>query len=210
MTWLGGGKTVRRVNEFSMPSGGAPGQDFLAGKLLVAMPSMDDPRFAKSVIFLCSHSSERAMGLIINRPATHITFPELLGQLNIEPMLRNSTVPIQVGGPVETGRGFVLHSSDYFMSDSTLRVAPDIGLTATLDVLRAIATGKGPARAILALGYAGWGPGQLESEILANGWLHVEPDTDLLFDQDLDTKWVRAIGKLGVQPHHLSGQAGHA
>jgi putative transcriptional regulator len=198
------------VNDFSFSSGAPAGQDFLAGKLLVAMPSMDDPRFAKSVIFLCSHSSERAMGLIINKPATHITFPELLGQLNIEPILRNSTVPIQVGGPVETGRGFVLHSSDYFMSDSTLKVAPEIGLTATLDVLRAIATGKGPARAILALGYAGWGPGQLESEILANGWLHVEPDTDLLFDQDLDTKWARAIGKLGVQPHHLSAQAGHA
>jgi putative transcriptional regulator len=172
---------------------------------------MDDPRFARSVIYLCSHSSERAMGLVINRPATHITFPELLGQLNIEPVLRNDlNVPIQVGGPVETGRGFVLHSSDYHMADSTLRIGADIGLTATLDVLRAIAAGKGPAKAILALGYAGWGPGQLESEILANGWLHCDADQDLLFDQDLDTKWARAISTLGFQPQHLSGQAGHA
>jgi putative transcriptional regulator len=185
-------------------------RDFLVGKLLVAMPSMDDPRFSRTVIYMCSHTSERAMGLIINRPATHITFPELLSQLNIEPMRTNIHVPIQVGGPVETGRGFVLHSSDYHMADSTLNVGADIGLTATLDVLRAIAAGKGPSKAILALGYAGWGPGQLESEILANGWLHVEADHALLFDQDLDTKWARAISKLGFQPHHLSGQAGHA
>ena len=186
-------------------------RDFLVGKLLVAMPSMDDPRFARSVIYLCSHSSERAMGLIINRPATHITFTELLGQLNIEPILRNDlNIPIQVGGPVETGRGFVLHSSDYHMNDSTLRIGSGIGLTATLDVLRAIAAGKGPSKAILALGYAGWGPGQLESEILANGWLHCDADPDLLFNQDLDTKWARAINTLGFQPQHLSGQAGHA
>ena len=201
------------MSEISVRLGSDRGRshDFLVGKLLVAMPSMDDPRFARSVIYLCSHSSERAMGLIINRPATHITFPELLSQLNIEPILRNAAnVPIQVGGPVETGRGFVLHSSDYHMADSTLNVAADIGLTATLDVLRAIASGKGPEKAILALGYAGWGPGQLESEILANGWLHCDADPDLLFDQDLDTKWARAINTLGFQPQRLSGQAGHA
>jgi len=193
-----------------MPLGNRDSQDFLVGKLLVAMPSMDDPRFARTVIYMCSHSAERAMGLIINRPATHITFPELLGQLKIEPTYTSSSVPIQVGGPVETGRGFVLHSSDYYMSDSTLRISPEIGLTATLDVLRAIAAGKGPSRAILTLGYAGWDPGQLESEILANGWLHCDPDPDLLFDQDLDTKWARAIAKLGIRPQFLSGQAGHA
>ena len=186
-------------------------RDYLVGKLLVAMPSMDDPRFARTVIYLCSHTPERAMGLIINRPATHITFPELMSQLNIEPILRNDTnVPIQVGGPVETGRGFVLHSADYFMADSTLNVGPGIGLTATLDVLRAIAAGKGPSKAVLALGYAGWGPGQLENEILANGWLHCDADPDLLFDQDLESKWARAINTLGFKPHHLSGQAGHA
>jgi putative transcriptional regulator len=200
------------VSEISVRAGGERGgrQDFLVGKLLVAMPSMDDPRFARSVIYLCSHTSERAMGLIINRSATHITFPELLSQLNIEPMRTSVHVPIQVGGPVETGRGFVLHSADYHMSDSTLKVGDDIALTATLDVLRAIATGKGPSKAILALGYAGWESGQLESEILANGWLHCDADPDLLFDQDLDTKWARAISKLGFQPHHLSAQAGHA
>jgi putative transcriptional regulator len=202
------------VSEISVraSSGGDRGgrQDFLVGKLLVAMPSMDDPRFARSVIYLCSHNSERAMGLIINRPATHITFPELLTQLNIEPMGTSVHVPIQVGGPVETGRGFVLHSADYHMSESTLKVGEDIALTATLDVLRAIAGGKGPSKAILALGYAGWEPGQLESEILANGWLHCDADPDLLFDQDLDSKWARAIGKLGFRPQHLSAQAGHA
>jgi putative transcriptional regulator len=193
-----------------MPSGKRGNQDFLVGKLLVAMPSMDDPRFARTVIYLCSHSTERAMGLIINRPATHITFPELLGQLKIEPMQSDAHVPIQVGGPMETGRGFVLQSSDYFMADSTLNVGPDIGLTATLDVLRAIALGRGPSRAILALGYAGWRSGQLESEMLANGWLHCDADADLLFDQDLDSKWARAISKIGIRPHLLSGQAGHA
>jgi putative transcriptional regulator len=193
-----------------MPSSKRGSQDFLVGKLLVAMPSMDDPRFARTVIYMCSHSTERAMGLIINRPATHITFPELLGQLKIDLMHGDANVPIQVGGPVETGRGFVLHSADYFMSDSTLRVDPDIGLTATLDVLRAIAAGRGPSRAILALGYASWDPGQLESEILANGWLHCDADPDLLFDQDLDTKWARAITKLGIRPQFLSTQAGHA
>jgi len=202
---------VRAVNDLPFPSkrNGAA-QDFLGGQMLVAMPSMNDSRFERTVIFMCSHSEKGAMGLIVNRPATHITFPELLGQLSIERSSSNTELPINMGGPVETGRGFVLHSSEDFVSDSTLEVTSEISLTATIDVLRAIASGRGPRQAMLALGYAGWGPGQLEMEILANGWLHCAADDELLFGGDLDTKWVRAIGKLGFSPHLLSGEAGHA
>lgn len=185
-------------------------QDFMTGKLLVAMPSMEDPRFERSVIYMCTHNAERAMGLVINKPANHMTFPELLSQLNISPITRASDIAVHVGGPVETGRGFVLHSSDYRAPDSTQTVTPEISMTATLEILRSIAAGRGPQKALLALGYAAWGPGQLEEEILANGWLHCEPDEALLFDQDFETKWHRAIAKIGFQPHVLSGEAGHA
>lgn len=202
---------VRAVNDLPFPSkrNGAD-QDFLGGQMLVAMPSMNDSRFDRSVIFMCSHSERGAMGIVVNKPATHITFPELLGQLSIEYSRLDADLPINMGGPVETGRGFVLHSSGDFVSDSTLEVTNEISLTATIDVLRAIAAGRGPRQAMLALGYAGWGPGQLESEILANGWLHVAADDELLFGNDLDSKWTRAIGKLGFSPHLLSGEAGHA
>jgi putative transcriptional regulator len=202
---------VKAVNDLPFPSErtGAS-QDFLGGQLLVAMPSMNDSRFERTVIYMCSHSQKGAMGLVINRPATHITFPELLGQLSIEHARVDHEIPINMGGPVETGRGFVLHSSEDFASDSTLSVSPEISLTATIDVLRAIASGHGPRNALLALGYAGWGPGQLETEILANGWLHCAADEYLLFGANLETKWKRAIGKLGISPHLLSGEAGHA
>jgi putative transcriptional regulator len=186
-------------------------QDFLTGKLLVAMPTMEDPRFEKSVIYIWSQSAEEgARGLIINKPAPHITFSQLLRQLNIDSMEPHRAVPVQVGGPVDSGRGFVLHTVDHYASDSTLKITPEIALTATLDVLRAIAGGRGPRRAILALGYASWEPGQLETEMLANGWLHCEADADLIFDADLDTKWYRAIATLGFQPQFLSAEAGHA
>jgi putative transcriptional regulator len=202
---------VKFVNELPIPSRSkGPNQDFLGGQLLVAMPSMNDPRFERSVIFMCSHSPKGAMGLIVNKPANHITFPELLVQLSIDHHHKDQEIPINMGGPVETGRGFVLHTSEDFVSESTLRVTPDISLTATIDVLRAIAAGRGPRSALLALGYAGWGPGQLETEILANGWLHCPVDEEILYSADFDTKWLRAIGKLGISPHLLSGQAGHA
>lgn len=202
---------VRSVNELPIPAERRNGtQDFLGGQLLVAMPTMNDQRFERSVIFLCSHSENGAMGLIVNRPATNITFPELLTQLSIERTRKDAEIPVNMGGPVEPGRGFVLHSSDDFASDSTLRVTPEVSLTATIDVLRAIAAGNGPRQAMLALGYSGWGPGQLESEILANGWLHCPADEVLLYGTDLETKWTRAIGKLGFSPHLLSGDAGHA
>lgn len=190
---------------------------FLDGQLLVAMPRMSDRRFARSVIYMCAHSDEGAMGLIINQRASHITAPDLLERLGIETRSDDDYVSsdilalsIQVGGPVETGRGFVLHSGDYFSEDSTLAIESGICLTATIDILKAIATGKGPDKALLALGYAGWSPGQLESEIQANGWLSCPADPDIVFSADLETKYARAMAKLGVNLSHLVNDAGHA
>jgi putative transcriptional regulator len=189
----------------------------LEGQLLIAMPAMSDRRFQRSVIYVCAHSSEGAMGLIINQRANHITAPDLLERLGIS--ARNPddeinsevlSLSIQVGGPVETGRGFVLHSSDYFSEDSTLAIEQDVCLTATIDILKAIAQGNGPARALLALGYAGWSPGQLETEIQANGWLHCPADPDLIFDDDLENKYSRALAKIGIDLSHLVSDAGHA
>lgn len=188
--------------------------NFLDGQFLIAMPLMTDRRFARSVIYLCAHSSQGAMGLIVNQRASHINFSQLLGQLSISSEDSAAGPPIDidvhVGGPVETGRGFVLHSSDYFAADSTLAIDEDVSLTATVDILKAIAGGRGPDRAILALGYAGWRPGQLESEIQANGWLHCPSDLDLLFDRDLDQKYDRALSKIGIDLSHLVSDAGHA
>lgn len=193
------------------------GQEYLDGKLLIAMPRMNDKRFARSVIYMCAHSEEGAMGLIINQSTHQIGFPDLLKRLGI-PVAEDSeelsdellSMPVHVGGPVETGRGFVLHSADYFIADSTLAIDDEVCLTATIDILRAIATGGGPDRKILALGYAGWAPGQLESEIQANGWLHCQADLSLVFDPDLDAKYDRALAKLGIDPSHLVADAGHA
>jgi putative transcriptional regulator len=187
---------------------------YLDGQLLVAMPIMTDKRFARSVIYMCAHSAEGAMGLIINQRAPHINFRELLDQLSIdgngEDKADLADINVHVGGPVETGRGFVLHSADYYVADSTLPIDDGVSLTATIDILKAIAGGKGPGRAILALGYAGWRPGQLENEIQANGWLHCPADLDLLFDRDLDQKYERAMSKIGIDPSHLVSEAGHA
>jgi putative transcriptional regulator len=189
---------------------------YLDGQLLVAMPIMTDRRFARSVIYLCAHSAEGAMGLIINQRASHISFSELMKQLSIMPETADEVeieledMDVHVGGPVETQRGFVLHSADYYVADSTLPIDDGVSLTATIDILKAIAGGKGPDRAILALGYAGWRAGQLESEIAANGWLHCPADADLLFDRDLEQKYERALSKIGVDPSHLVSDAGHA
>jgi putative transcriptional regulator len=189
---------------------------YLDGQLLIAMPIMTDKRFARSVIYMCAHSAEGAMGLIVNQRASHISFSELLTQLSIVPdgsddiEIELADMDVHVGGPVETGRGFVLHSADYYAADSTLPIDEGVSLTATIDILKAIAGGKGPDRAILALGYAGWRPGQLESEIAANGWLHCSADADLLFDRDLDQKYERALSKIGIDPSHLVSEAGHA
>ncbi|GAA3842079.1 YqgE/AlgH family protein [[Pseudomonas] carboxydohydrogena] len=190
---------------------------YLDGQLLIAMPVMEDERFARSVIYVCAHSADGAMGIIVNRPAGSIDFPQLLRQLDIiddaapiELSDDGETVKILRGGPVETSRGFVLHSSDYSIKDATLPIDGGICLTATLDILKAIAQGTGPRQAILALGYAGWAPGQLESEIQHNGWLHCPADPDLIFGRDMDDKYQRALKKIGIDLGMLSNSAGHA
>jgi putative transcriptional regulator len=181
----------------------------LSGQLLIAMPSMQDPRFEHSVIFICAHSADGAMGLIVNKPFDSITFPGLLEQLGVSEYGGIKRIDVQLGGPVEASRGFVLHSQDY-IRDESLVVDGDMALTATLDILRAIADDCGPRHCLLALGYAGWGPGQLDMEILNNGWLNVEADEDLVFGEDLDAKWAQAMNKLGIDPRMLSDNAGHA
>jgi len=187
---------------------------FLDGKMLIAMPSIGDERFERTLIYLCVHNSEGAMGIVVNKAAPHITFPDLLDQLAIRvnrAAPRPSVdCPVLVGGPVEMGRGFVLHTGDYYSQDSTLPVDHGIGLTATIDVLRAIAEGEGPSRAVLALGYAGWAAGQLEAEIQANGWLHCDADPELLFGSNLSGKYSSAMAKIGIDLSALSGHAGHA
>jgi putative transcriptional regulator len=189
---------------------------YLDGQLLIAMPSMADPRFHRAVIYVCAHSSEGAMGLVINQRAPHITLPKLLEQLEIAPAssrparIRSTAMAVHAGGPVETSRGFVLHSSDYFTADSTLPINDNVCLTATVDILKAIAKGSGPDKAILALGYAGWASGQLEREIQSNSWLNCPADYDIVFDGDLENKYARALNTLGVHPSHLVGISGHA
>jgi putative transcriptional regulator len=180
----------------------------LSGQLLIAMPSMEDPRFKHSVIFICAHSADGAMGLIINKPLKAMTFPDLLEQLGVSKYGGEKHIEVQLGGPVEASRGFVLHSQDY-IRDASLVVDEDMALTATLDILRAIADDCGPRRYLLALGYAGWGPSQLDTEILNNGWLNVDADQDLVFGKNLDSKWAQAMSKIGVNPYMLSDNAGH-
>ena len=182
---------------------------YFEGQMLVAMPHMNDPRFARSVIYLCAHSAEGAMGLVVNKLIDSVTFPDLLRQLNIDTDAPDEQIRVHFGGPVESGRGFVLHSDDY-VREATLVVQDGVALTATVDVLRAIADGAGPQRSLLALGYAGWAPGQLDVEIHANGWLNVPADNELIFGLDLDAKWEQSINKLGVDFSMLSGSAGRA
>ncbi len=182
---------------------------YLTGQLLVAMPQRQDPRFMRTVIYMCAHSTDGAMGLVVNKLVDNVSFRDLLEQLNIQTGPVEDDIFVHFGGPVETGRGFVLHSSDY-MQDATLVIDEQIGLTASVDILKSIAEGGGPDRSLLALGYAGWGAGQLDEEIQANGWLTVAPDVPLVFDDDLDGKWERAMNKMGVDFSKLSGDAGHA
>lgn len=181
----------------------------LNGKLLVAMPGMGDPRFDQSVIFMCSHSDEGAMGLIINKPA-ELEFSDLLEQLEITHDPEATPIMVHVGGPVEHGRGFVLHSADYDRSESTLEVTGGYGMTATLDILEDLSRGVGPKDCILAMGYAGWGPGQLENEIVHNGWLTCDARADIIFGDDNEAKWIAALESMGIDPLLLSATAGHA
>ncbi|MCV6595531.1 MAG: YqgE/AlgH family protein [Mangrovicoccus sp.] len=182
----------------------------LSGKLLVAMPGMGDPRFERSVVFLCAHSEDGAMGLIVNKPAKDVKFSDLLEQLSIDQTPESEDPRIHFGGPVEHARGFVLHSGDYDGSKSTLRIDDRFGMTATLDVLEDIARGAGPEASLLALGYSGWGPGQLEDEIAANGWLIGDSSADLVFSADNGGKWGAALGSMGIDPLLLSATAGRA
>ncbi len=197
--------------------GSAPAASYLDGQMLVAMPGMMDERFARTLIYLCAHSAEGAMGIVVNKPAMDLSFPDLLVQLDIIPEQerirlpqRVGRMPVLMGGPVETARGFVLHSPDFYIDQSTLPIDEAVCLTATIDILRAIAKGEGPQNAVLALGYAGWSAGQLEMEIQANGWLNCPADPDLIFNSSLDAKYELALRKIGIDPGMLSAQAGHA
>ena len=198
-------------------TGSTVARGFLDGQMLIASPAMRDERFARSVIYMCAHSSEGAMGIVINQPAPHISFRDLLVKLDVIPeadkiMLpsRAGGVTVLKGGPVETERGFVLHSADFFIENSTLPIDNGICLTATLDILKAIAQGQGPRSAVLALGYAGWAPGQLENEITENGWLNCDADPELIFGDDTGSKYQQAMRKIGIDLGKLSSEAGHA
>jgi putative transcriptional regulator len=183
---------------------------YLDGQLLVAMPGMGDPRFERTVIFVCVHSSKGAMGLIINRPANDLSVADLMDQLEIQ---ANDPVPlgkVHFGGPVENVRGFVLHSGDYGDPNATMKVSDQFGMTASLDILKDMAGGKGPTNAILALGYSGWGPGQLESEIQANGWLTCAANSEIVFQKKDDDKWTAALKSIGIDPRLLSTEGGRA
>ncbi|MEQ1647731.1 MAG: YqgE/AlgH family protein [Hyphomicrobiaceae bacterium] len=201
--------TIRKKRKQAPPS--------LQGQFLIAMPNMPDKRFARSVIYMFEHSPQSAMGLILNQRADHISFQGLLEHLKLFEGKKSGAMPariqhmdVHVGGPVDAGRGFVLHSADYRNKDATLVVDDEISMTATVDILRALARGQGPDRALLALGYAGWGAGQLENEMASNGWLHCTANADVIFDRDVDTKYERALAILGIQQTHLSSVAGHA
>jgi putative transcriptional regulator len=198
-------------------SGKTRRRGYLDGQMLIAMPAMLDDRFSRSLIYICAHSSEGAMGIVVNHPAPNINFSDLLVKLNVIPPAdviqlptRAGVVKVMRGGPVETERGFVLHSADFFIENSTLPIDDGICLTATIDILKAIARGEGPASAILALGYAGWAPGQLETEIQGNGWLHCSADSELIFGPDIGGKYEKALRKIGIDLGMLSSEAGHA
>lgn len=192
--------------------------DTLEGQFLIAMPNMADGRFEQSVIYLCSHSNDQgAMGLVLNQTTRQLSFQDLLVQLNVLENEEAIALPTDIrdmevhkGGPVEMERGFVLHSNDFMIENATVPISGGICLTATLEILKAMAEGRGPKEAILALGYSGWGPGQLESEIQANGWLTGPADPEIVFDPDNSRKWLKALARIGIDPALLSGEAGHA
>jgi putative transcriptional regulator len=183
---------------------------FLDGQLLIAMPGMGDLRFERSVIFMCAHSAEGAMGLIVNKPATELSFADLLAQLKIPATIDLRGTRVHFGGPVEHGRGFVLHTADYAVEESSMKVTDTFAMTATVDILQDIARGAGPRQSLLALGYAGWGPGQLESEIQANGWLTAPADAALVFGLDDAEKWGAALRSISIDPRLLSAEGGRA
>jgi len=191
-------------SEYAMTTTG-----FLENKLLLAMPTMGDQRFERSVIYMCSHDASGAMGLVVNQVIAHLSFEDLLEQLEIDVGTEALDIPVHAGGPVEPGRGFVLHSAD-FVQDSTMIVSQTLALTATVDILKALADNTGPSRFVLALGYAGWGAGQLEREVQSNGWMIAEADDEILFNTEPDLMWPRAMAMLGIDIAMLSTEAGHS
>lgn len=182
----------------------------LTGKLLIAMPNMGDPRFDHAVIYLCAHKADGAMGLIVNKPTPDVRFGDLLEQLSIDESDLAVDVRVHYGGPVETGRGFVLHTSDYKSGAGMMEVSDSIAMTATLDILEDIAMGRGPKRSMLGLGYTGWGPLQLERELANNGWLVCDATEDILFGRAAEHKWTAALKVLSVDPLMLSAVGGSA
>jgi putative transcriptional regulator len=181
----------------------------LTGKLLISMPSLEDERFYKTVIYMCAHSTEGAMGIIINKKIDYDLYPDLLEQLGIDKPLGGKKLYIRYGGPVESGRGFVLHSDEVIQKE-TLSIEKGVALTSTSEFFEDLSNGKGPKNSILALGYAGWGPGQIEKEILSNSWMTLSADSTFLFDEEVTNKWNKAYGLLGVDPNKLSQYSGRA
>lgn len=183
---------------------------YLAGKVLLAMPSMSDPRFHKAVIFMCAHDENGAMGLVVNNTLAGLNFENLLEQVGLNADIKPSTdLQVMSGGPVESARGFLLHSSEFFQTD-TIRIDDSFSVTGTVDALKEVAAGNGPEQLLFILGYAGWGAGQLDQEIQQNSWLVTDPDPSIIFSEDHDQKWTRAVGQLGFDPAMLSGEAGRA
>ena len=183
---------------------------FLSGQLLIAMPGIGDPRFERSLILICAHDQDHAMGIAVNRPVEGLTVPDLLQRLEIATTRPLEEDLVLLGGPVEMERGFVLHTDDYH-AEHSLDVDGGLALTTTREVLEAMGSHNGhPRKAILALGYSGWGAGQLESEIAENGWLTCPATTELLFDADIERKYDRILASIGVDLTHLSHVAGHA
>jgi putative transcriptional regulator len=182
----------------------------LAGKLLIASPAIEDPRFRQAVILVCTHNEDHAMGIVLNKMTEGLNLPELLDQLGVDGDDAPEDAHILLGGPVGRDRGFVLHSEDYDSDGATLNICDGVCLTATRDVLHAIASESPPERYVLALGYSGWGAGQLEEELAANVWLVGPPDVALVYDPSLDTKWSRALARIGVSPDRLQVAGGRA
>jgi putative transcriptional regulator len=185
-------------------------EGFLLGKLLVALPGMPDPRFEQSVIFMCTHTDKGAMGLIVNKPFDGLSFRDMAAKLDLRVTANTPDPPILFGGPVGTGHGFVLHTSEYASLDTTMPVTPEISLTATIDILHAIAEGRGPQRSLFALGYAGWGPGQIEGELTSHGWITCDADQEIVFGVHCESKWRAALATLGADISGLSSEAGRA
>jgi len=184
--------------------------DGLSGKLLVAMPGIGDERFNRAVILICAHSRDYAMGLVLNDPMADLTLPDLFDQLDIEQDIKLPEIPVLNGGPVGTDRGFVVHSTDYFSDGATVQVTDELCMTATRDVLQAIASGPSPRQSMLSLGYAGWGPGQLEYELSQNAWIVSQPDTTLVFGDAFAQKWEASLERVGIDPAFLHMDGGHA